>query len=128
MNEFAIRGRNWTIRIFASVILISIYTIVTYNINISPIDTKKLIQQIIRFSLTVTLMYFVLKGKKWSIIVFTVLFSIAIFMAFLTLFSSVAFAAKIPLIVMIIIYSIAVYHLNFSKNFKEYLDYMVSKK
>ena len=124
MTKLAIKGRNLTIRIFVSVLLISIYTIVTYQIVVDTADSKKLIQQIIRFSLTALLIYFVFKGKQWAVTVFTVLFSLGIIMSFVSLFSTAPLASKIPLIVMTIIYSLAVYHLNFAKSFKEYFAYL----
>ncbi|MXN92629.1 hypothetical protein GR160_15475 [Flavobacterium sp. Sd200] len=126
MNHKVILGRNFTIRIFASVLLISIYTIVTYQLLLEHTDTKKLVQQIIRFGLTILLMYFVFKGKKWAVNVITVLFSLSIFISAISIFS-VAWPGHIPLLVMIAIYSIAVYHLNYSENFKTYFTYLQDK-
>jgi hypothetical protein len=122
MNELAKKGKITTIRIFASVLLISIYTIVTYNILIDNVETKKIVQQVVRFCLTLLLMYLVLRGKKWAVVVFTILFSIAALSALFSLFSHMPFSGKIPLVVMTLIYTIAVYHLNFSKSFKEYFN------
>lgn len=124
MTELAKKGKMDTIRIFASVLLISIYTIVTYNIVVDQVESKKLIQQIIRFCFTLLLMYFVFKGKKWAVIVFTILFSIGALLAAFAIFQNAPFPNKIPLIVMLLIYSLAVYHLNFSKGFKEYFNYL----
>ncbi|TDH26939.1 hypothetical protein EXU57_09035 [Segetibacter sp. 3557_3] len=109
-----------TIRIFASVLLISIYTIVSYNILVEHVETKKLVQQVIRFCLTLLLMYFVFRGKKWAVVIFTFLFLVGSITALLSLFSNAPGAGKIPLVVMVLIYALAVYHLNFSKSFKEY--------
>jgi hypothetical protein len=124
MNDLALYGRNWTIRIFASVLLISIYTIVSYNLVVENIETKKIAQQAIRFALTVLLIYFVFKGKRWATTVLTVLFSIAIAGGIITLFSNIPLAGKIPLLTMTVIYSIAIYHLNFAASFKEYAAYL----
>ena len=127
MNELAIHGRNWTIRILASVLLISVYTIVTYNIVVPNVEVKKIIQQGIRFSLTFLLAYFVFRGKKWAVLISTMVFSIGALGALISLFSEASFIAKIPLIVMTIIYLITVYHLNFSKSFQAYILYLNPK-
>jgi hypothetical protein len=124
MNELARRGKIATIRIFASVLLISIYTIVTYNLVVDNVETKKIVQQVIRFCFTLLLMYFVLRGQKWAVVIFTILFSIAAVAALFPLFNHESLSRKIPLIVMFLIYTIAVYHLNFSKSFKEYFNYL----
>ena len=128
MNELAREGRNKTIKVFASVLLISIYVIVTYHLVREFVETKKLIQQIFRFGFTVLLMYFVFKGKNWAKNIFSVLFSIAILGSLVTLFTSIPFVSKIPFITMILIYSLAVYHLNFSESFKEYFNYLKEKE
>lgn len=127
MNSFETAGRNGTIRIFASVLLISIHTIVTYQMQFEFIDTKKLIQQIIRFLLTILLMYFLFKGKKWAKIILTVLFSLSVVFALIGLFTLPG-PAKIPASVMIIIYGLAAYYLNFSLYFKAYFSYLQQKK
>jgi hypothetical protein len=128
MNELAKKGKIATIRIFASVVLVSIYTIVTYNILIDNVETKKIVQQVIRLCLTILLMYLVFRGKKWAVVVFTILFSIAALTAFVSLFRDISFAGKIPLTVMAIIYALAVCHLNFSKTFKEYFNYLSTRR
>ena len=127
MNDLALKGRNQTIRVFASVLLIAIYAIVTSNLAAAVIEAKEIAPQITRFGLTVLLMYFVFKGKKWAVVTFTVLFSLATLLAVASLFSKIPLAAKIPMVVMTFIYSIAVYHLNFSKSFKEYFYYLERK-
>ncbi len=43
MNELARKGKFDTYRLFASVLLISIYTIVSYNLILENVETKKVI-------------------------------------------------------------------------------------
>lgn len=124
MNVLARKGKFNTYRIFASVLLVSIYTIVSYNLVMENIESKKLIQQIIRFCLTVLIMFFIFKGQKWAVILFTVLFSIGTLIGLFSLFGSMTFLAKTPILVMTIVYGLAIYHLNFSKSFKEYFIYL----
>ena len=128
MNDLAKQGKITTTRVFASVLLISIYTIASYNLIMENVETKKLVQQIIRFCFTLLLMYFVFKGKKWAVVVFTVLFSIGIITALLALLLKIPFTGKIPFLVMVLIYAVAVYHLNFSKSFKEYFKYLYGQQ
>jgi hypothetical protein len=127
MNELATKGRNQTIIIFASVLLVSIYTIVSYHLAFPSVEAGKSFQQIVRFVLTVLIMIFIFKGKEWARTLFTVLFSVAVMIAVVSLFSSLPLAGKIPMLVMSIVYSIAVYHLNFSDSFREYFDYVSTR-
>lgn len=126
MNHLQTIGRNNTIRVFASMLLISIYTIVTYQLTVEFADTKKLIQQIVRFGLTLLIMYFVFQGKNWAKVTLTILCGLAVFLGVLSLFA-LTWPAHIPIVVMIIIYSLAVYHLNVSASFKAYFDYLQDK-
>jgi len=122
MNQLAEIGRRRTILIAISILLISIHTIYFYQSSRPEIEVKKLIQQIIRFSLTLGLLFLIYNGKKWARIVAIILFSLAILLALYTFFTiDAAFINKTPFIVMIVIYSIAIYHFAFSKSFKEFI-------
>lgn len=126
MNQAELRGKQKTIRIFASCLLISIYVIVTYNILVPNVEVKKIIQQIIRFCLTLTLMFLILKGKKWAKDIFSLLLGLGILFAIVTIFGNSSFNAKIPMITMTFIYSWTFYHLNFSSDFKAYFNKILS--
>lgn len=127
MTELAHKGKIMTIRVFASMLLISIYTIVTYNIVVPNVETKKLIQQIVRFSFTVLIMYFVFQGKIWAKNLMSVLCGIAIIGGLIAMFTPITFVQKIPLIVMIIIYLFALFHFNYSISFKEYFNHITKQ-
>lgn len=127
MNELAKQGRNKALSIFLSVVLISIYTIVTYNILAENIETKKITQQIVRFLLTLVLIYSVMKGKNWAIISMSILLSLGILLSLIALLAIGTAPGMIPLLVTIYIYSMAIYHLNFTKSFKAYLNYLKEK-
>ena len=66
MNELAKIGKKRTILISISILLVSIHTIYFYHSIRPEIDTTKLAQQIIRFSLTVGLLYLIYIGKYWA--------------------------------------------------------------
>jgi|TARA_B110000090_G_C13271793_1_gene404454 hypothetical protein len=88
------------------------------------IESKKLIQQIIRFSLTIGLLIMVYKGKNWAKIVSIILFSLALLGALVGLGTlDTPFMNKIPLLVMIFVYSMAIYHFGFAKSFKEFFKF-----
>lgn len=127
MTELAHKGKIMTIRVFASMLLISIYTIVTYNIVVPNVETTKLIQQIVRFSFTVLIMYFVFQGKNWAKNLMSILCGLAIIGGLIAIVSPINFVQKIPLIVMILIYSFALYHFNYSPSFKEYFNYLIKQ-
>lgn len=119
------KGRRQTLQLFISVVLLSAYVIVVYNILL-PTTTQKLASQIMRFCLTIVLMYWVMKGKKWAVVVSIVLFALAAFMGLLALTAVQNLYGAIPLLVMVFIYSKGVYHLGFSKSFKAYLESLQS--
>jgi hypothetical protein len=125
MNDLINTGKRRTILISISVLLVSIHTIYFYHAVRPEIETKKLIQQIVRFLLTVGLLIAVFKGKKWAKIVSIVLFSLAILRAIAAMVAieSGSFVNKIPLLVMIFVYTVAVYHFGFSKSFKAFFEH-----
>jgi len=124
MNELETKGKIQTLRVFASVLLSSLFILVTYQIALGEIDEKKLIQQLIRFGLTVLLMVFIFKGKEWAKNIFTFLFVLGILNGLWFLFKIYTLEGKIPIIFLIIIYSIAIHHLNFSESFKAYFKHL----
>lgn len=117
--------RKRTILISISILLVSVYTIYSYSAVRSEVETGKLIQQLIRFLLTVVLLFFVYQGKNWARVLSIVLFSIAILGALFALLMVQAptLYAKLPLLVMLVVYSVAVFHFGLSKSFKAFLDY-----
>ncbi len=129
MNELIKIGRKRTILVSISILLVSIYTIYFYYAVRPEIEVKKLIQQGIRFLLTVGLLIVTYKGKKWAKITSIVLFSLAILASFIGVVTLAGpFANKIPLLVMIFVYSIAVYHFGVSKSYKAFFEYQNMEK
>ena len=124
MNILAQTGRRKTILISISILLVSIHTIYFYHSVRPEIDTKKLIQQLIRFLLTVGLLIMVFKGKNWAKIISIILFSLALVGAIFGLVTlDTPFISKVPLLVMIFVYSISIYHFSIDKSFKEFFSY-----
>ena len=121
MEELIAIGRKRTILISISILLVSIHTIYFYHAVRPEIEISKLTQQGVRFLLTIGLIIFTYKGKKWAKIASIVLYSLAILGALIVV--TRPFADKISLIVMIIVYSMAVYHLGFSKSYKSFFEY-----
>jgi presenilin-like A22 family membrane protease len=127
MNELIKNGRKRTILISISIVLVSIHTIYFYHAVRPEIETKKLVQQAIRLLLTIGLLIAVYKGKKWAKITSIILFSLALLSALIGLVTLESpIVVKIPLIVMIIIYSIAIYHFGFAKSYKAFFEYQNS--
>ena len=123
MNEQARQGRNFTLRIFASMLLISLFTIGYYQDIAGAFSTKKLLQQLIRLALTLVLMYYTLQGRKWAINLLIVLMVIGVFFALSSLLILPGFFPKIPILVLILIYGIGLNHFIRSANFKEFVRY-----
>jgi hypothetical protein len=127
MNELAKTGKLRTILIFISILMISIYSIYFYNSVRPEIETDKLTQQIIRFCLTLGLLYLIYIGKNWAKNLGIVLFVFGIIGALYAIFYlNIPLIIKTPFIVMAIIYSFAIYHFQFSKSFKEFIRFQNS--
>lgn len=128
MNELTKLGKKRTILISISILLVSIHTIYFYHSVRPEIESKKLITQLIRFLLTIGLLIMVYKGKKWAKIVSIILFSLALLGALIALGTlDTPFINKVPLLVMIFVYSMAIYHFGFAQSFKEFFKYQNSE-
>ena len=128
MNELTKIGKKRTILISISILLVSIHTIYFYHSVRPEIDTKKLIQQLIRFSLTIGLLVMVYKGKNWAKIVSLILFTLGLLGALFGLGTvETHFMNKMPFLVMIFVYSMAIYHFGFAKSFKEFFKFQNNK-
>lgn len=124
MNTLVELGRRRTILLSISVLLITMFTIYFYQSSQEETDVKKLSQQIIRFFLTMVLLYYVYMGKKWARILSIILFSLGILGALVGLFmKGVPLEGKVPFLVMIFIYSMAVYHVALSKSYQAFFDF-----
>ncbi|MCZ4410088.1 hypothetical protein O3Q51_14795 [Cryomorphaceae bacterium 1068] len=130
MDELIKIGKRKTILISIGILLVSIHTIYFYHAVRPEIETKKLIQQIIRFLLTVGLLMVTYKGKKWARILSIILFSLGMVGGLIGLVAldSASFINKLPLLVMTFVYSIAVYHFAITKSFKAYFDQLNGKE
>lgn len=128
MNELTKIGKKRTILISISILLVSIHTIYFYHSVRQEIESKKLITQLIRFTLTVGLLIMVYKGKNWAKIISIVLFSLALLGTLIALGTlETPFINKVPLLVMIFVYSMAIYHFGFAQSFKEFFKYQNSE-
>jgi len=128
MNYLEQIGKRKTILISISILLVSLHTIYFHNSVVPEIETKIIIQQIIRFLLTVGLLVMIYRGKNWAKNIFIILFLIGLFGAIYGVFSvAESIILKIPFTVMIIVYSAAIYHFGFSKSFKAFSDYQNRK-
>lgn len=124
MNHLIENGKRRTILISISIILISLHTIYFYHSVKPEIDSDKLIQQIVRLSLTIGLLIMIYRGKNWARIISIFLFSLTIIGAIIGfVLINNSFVNKIPLLVMVFVYSMAVYHFAFAKSFKEFFNY-----
>lgn len=130
MNQLLIEtGKRKTILISISILLISLWSIYFEQSSKIEIDKIKLIRQIIRFFLTVGLLYSVYIGKNWARIILLILFSMAIILSIVAIVNIDAdMLLKIPFFVMIFIYGISIYHYSFSRSFKEFFNYQKSKQ
>ncbi|WP_299123414.1 DUF4240 domain-containing protein [uncultured Tenacibaculum sp.] len=127
MNHLINTGKKRTILISISILLISIHTIYFYHSVRPEIEVKKLISQLVRFSLTLGLLIMVHKGKSWAKNISLVLFSIAVLIASVSFFTiNAPILNKTPLIVMIFIYSMAIHHFGFSSSYKAFFDFQNS--
>lgn len=129
MNELIQIGKRRTILISVSILLVSIHTIYFYHALRPEIETKKIIQQIVRFFLTVGLLYLIYIGKNWAKNIAIVLFTLSAIIALYSAFTiNTSIINKTPFIVMLMVYSFAVYNFTFSKSFTAFQEYQNNKK
>lgn len=128
MNDLEKAGKKNTILISISILLVSLHTIYFYQSVQTEIDTKKIVQQIIRFSLTIGLLYAVYIGKNWARNLFLILFLLGTFGALYGLFTIQAdIINKIPSMVMTFVYCMAIYHFGFSNSFNAFQKFQQTK-
>ncbi|OXB16026.1 hypothetical protein B0A68_07085 [Flavobacterium reichenbachii] len=108
--------------------MISLYSTYIYQSVQPEIEIKKLISGIVRFFLTIGLLYLIYIGKNWARILIIILFTIANIIALISLFTIEApVINKTPIIVMIFIYTISTHHFTLSKSFKAFFEYQKTK-
>ena len=124
MNILETIGKKRTIQISISILLVSIHTIYFYHSVKEDFDTTKFATQMIRFALTGLLLFFLYKGHKWAKIVSIILFSLAAIGAIVGFFLvETDIINKIPFLVIIFVYSMAIYHFAFAESFKAFYEY-----
>ncbi|MGN8059805.1 hypothetical protein ACTJKN_26240 [Pedobacter sp. 22163] len=128
MDEFEKKGRNDILRSLASMLLFSIYVLVTYHVALGYIDKSKLVVQVIRLVLTGLMLYLVFKGYSWARNLFTVLTALSMLILIPAIFNDSAIENKIPLFTGLIIYSLALYRVNFLASAKAYFEYIKANR
>lgn len=129
MNTLQKTGQKRTILISISIVLVSIHTIYFYHSLMPEFEVKKLIQQGVRFLLTIGLLFMIYKGKNWARILGVLLFAIAALTAIYSIFTvNTSLINKTPFMVMSFVYSVAVYHFYFSKSFKSFVEFQTQNK
>ena len=124
MNFIESKGQKLTISAITSILLISLHSIYYYQTNVVEINKAKLIQQIVRFVLTLVLLILVYKGKNWARKVCLFLFGLGIIIATISIFTlQVDLFLKIPFLVMIIVYGYTFYLFKYSDSFKAFMQY-----
>ena len=128
LNSLEKLGKKRTILISISIIIISLHTIYYYNSVMPEIETKKIIQQSIRFLLTVWILILIYQGKNWARIIMVVLAVVAVAgSVFSLIVIDQPIILKTPFLVMTIIYSMAIYFFGFSKSYKAFAKYQRMK-
>lgn len=123
MDELIRIGKKRTILISISILLVSFHAIYLNQSSLPDFDSKKLLQQSIRFLLTVGLLFMVYKGKEWARNLLLILFSLALIVALFSIFTlNTPIQNKVPFMVMSFIYAAAVYHFGFSMSFKAFFN------
>ncbi|MDQ0967939.1 hypothetical protein QFZ20_003342 [Flavobacterium sp. W4I14] len=128
MDEFEKKGRNDILRSLASMLLFSIYVLVTYHVALGYIDKSKLVVQVIRLVLTGLMLYLVFKGYSWARNLFSVLTALSMLILIPAIFNDSAIENKIPLFTGLIIYSLALYRVNFLASAKAYFEYIKANR
>ena len=94
----------------------------------NEVEDKKIIQQCVRFVLTLVLLFYIYKGKNTARVVGLILFSFGVLGAIFGISTlDQQLILKVPLIVMIVVYSAALYHFGFSRSYKAFAAYQKGK-
>ncbi|MFD1552901.1 hypothetical protein DNU06_07945 [Putridiphycobacter roseus] len=129
MEDLIALGRKRTILLSISILLVSVHTIYLYHATHPVVETKKIVQQAIRFLLTILLLVMIYKGKKGAKIIGIVLFSLGLLGALIGLFMiDKPFLAKTPLLVMSMVYALAIYFFSANSSFKAFFESQQHKK
>lgn len=129
MNELEKIGRRRTVLISLSILFVSLHTMYLYHVSKPEIDTQKLTQQIIRFCLTVVLLFFAYRAQKWAAWVLSFLFVVGLVTAIGSLLNIQAnLILKIPILVMVCVYGVSVYHFMLSKSYSAFCYYQRQKE
>jgi hypothetical protein len=123
MDGQALIGKRKLVRLYASLLLISIYRIMIYHSNTETIDADKIIQQSVRMSLTIGLMYAIFKGKKWAKNGYSFCLVVSLIFGVFSWLSVINTVAIIPFVVLFVIYGYALYYFNFSPLFNAFFDH-----
>jgi hypothetical protein len=124
MNELQQLGKRRTILISISILIVSLHNIYFYNSVAGEMETKKMVQQIVRFVLTIGLLVAIYQGKNWARLIAIVLFGIAAVGALAGIITiEKPMVAKVPLMVMTFVFAVAIYHFSFSKSFKAFFEF-----
>ena len=128
INSLEKLGRKGTILISISIVLVSLHTIYLYHAVFPDAETKKAVQQLIRFLLTMWLLILIYKGTNWARIVTIILSSVAVIGSLISVFTlEQELLLKIPLLVMAFVYLMTIYFLGFSKSYKAFAIYQQIK-
>jgi hypothetical protein len=104
--------------------MVSIHTIFYYQTSVPEFDQMKMIQQSVRFVLTLGLLYVAFKGKNWARIILVILLSVGALSSCAMVFTlSAPFILRLPFIVMLIVYGVGVYHFGLSDSYKAFAAY-----
>lgn len=129
MNPLERTGKRRTIWLSASILLLSVWSTYFYQSVQPEINLPKLFSQIVRFILTIILLFFVYQGSRWARIIALILFSIGLVLAITAVFTlqHQSFFTEIPFYAMIIIYADALFLFGFSRSFKAFIAYQNRK-
>ena len=128
INNLEKLGRKRTILISISILLVSLHTIYYYHLVMPEVEMKKIVQQLIRFLLTIWLLILIYKGKNWARIVTIILAFVAVVGSIISMFAiNQVFVLKIPFLIMTFVNIMAIYFFGFSKSFKAFATYQKKK-
>ncbi len=118
------RGSNRkTLLVSLSVALVSIANVIVYHRTMPEVDASKITQQAVRFVLTVVLLVAAYKGKAWASTAIVLLFAIGLLAGVAALLAlNASLLARIPLLVMVLVFAVAVHHYGWSDDYKRFVE------
>ena len=123
MDELVQDGKGKFKAVALTLLGMSLYVIISYHVVNEMVDQGRLVKQVVRFGLEILLLILIYRGVRWARLLFSFLLGIGVIGFGVLLFMGGMNTDFVSLILMIVIYSNAIYAFNFSPSVAAFMKY-----